>query len=293
MRQRSIRRASLQGAWVLACALGCTELRYADAGGDHPPTADLPDVTDAPGALDGADAPADADATVAQDVPGGQDASIDAEGDGATDATGAFTPRVVTLANATATHSQLPYATYGVGRAIDGATGSGSGWAIGQRVGIGQVGEATAAFEFTETTPISTNGTRVVVTMTSNTEGFRLLNFRVRLTTADRTMFADGSPEGGDVGSPGIWLVPYRIVSATASSPVTLAAVGEVLTASGGRSVATYVITLDTESTLLTGLRLEALRNPSIPGGGPGSGAGVETGNFVLSEIQVRVVPRP
>jgi hypothetical protein len=285
-------------------ALGCTERRYADAGADLPTMADasdagdVPDIRDASDALD-ADASTDADATVAEDAPAPPDAtdppdaSPDAAVDAATEAMVPFAPRDVTLANATATRSQMPYATYGVGRAIDGTTASGAGWAIGQFLPVGSVGEATAAFEFTETTPMSTNGTRVVVTLTNNTDSVRLLNFRIRLTTADRGMFADGAPEGGNVGSLGIWMVPYRVVSATASSGITLTTAGDVVTASGGRTVSTYTITLDTESTLLTGLRLEALRNTAIPGGGPGSGGGIEVGNFVLSEIQVRVVPRP
>ena len=49
-----------------------------------------------------------------------------------------------------------------------------------------------------------------------------------------------------------------------------------------------YTIVLSTDETALTGLRLEALSDPSLPAGGPGQ---AQNGDFVLSELRVVAVP--
>ena len=48
----------------------------------------------------------------------------------------------------------------------------------------------------------------------------------------------------------------------------------------------TYVVTIDSGFDQLTGVRLEVLPHPSLPGNGPGRAG---NGNFVLSEITARL----
>lgn len=64
------------------------------------------------------------------------------------------------------------------------------------------------------------------------------------------------------------------------------------LRASGNRpNTDTYEITFFTEAEDITALRLEALPDPSLPGGGPGRGTIMSEGDFLLSNITVAAAP--
>ncbi len=61
-----------------------------------------------------------------------------------------------------------------------------------------------------------------------------------------------------------------------------------ILASGLNRSPNVYTINANTPVTGITGIRLEVLTDPSLPGNGPGRGA---NGNFVLSEFKVTVAP--
>jgi hypothetical protein len=51
-----------------------------------------------------------------------------------------------------------------------------------------------------------------------------------------------------------------------------------------------YGVTGVTDLSGITGIRLEVLKDPSLPAGGPGFYA---NGNFVLTELQLATIPEP
>ena len=87
-----------------------------------------------------------------------------------------------------------------------------------------------------------------------------------------------------------VWtpLNPTKLVSSVKS--LTLAKQDDLsIVASGKPGLnAIYTITADTELYGITAVRIEALPDPKLPGGGPGLGGG----NFVLTEFEVKAAPR-
>jgi hypothetical protein len=252
---------------------------------DAPVVMDVRDVPDAPDAPDAPDVPDVPDVTDVRDVPVVPDVPRDVP----VDMPVVFEPTVVTLQSATASFSQPMYE---VTHAIDSNPAGGQGWGIAPP-GVGAVSEESAVFEFMATTPASPSGTRVVITMVNNVAGFRLASFRFSLTTAARDQFANGLVSGGNLGLPGIWATPLTFVSAAATNGVTIAHDAGAFLTSTGLTASTYTITLDVAASQLTGLRLDAIRNSAIPGGGPGNGTGNNPGNFIVSDLQVSVSRRP
>lgn len=61
-----------------------------------------------------------------------------------------------------------------------------------------------------------------------------------------------------------------------------------VITVTGPRAVDVYTLTAPTALTSITGIRLEALPDASLPAGGPGR---ADNGNFVVNELEVQIVP--
>jgi mono/diheme cytochrome c family protein len=82
-------------------------------------------------------------------------------------------------------------------------------------------------------------------------------------------------------------LVPTR-VSATGGTILETLADGSIVAAGGGAGGESYVIEAKTTLQGITGLRLEALADPSLPRGGPGRDP---YGNFVLTGIRVDAAP--
>lgn len=197
----------------------------------------------------------------------------------------------VPLQSATATFSQSTFGPYTVVRAIDNDPSGNFGWAIFDQLGRQQ----TAAFETAQDTPSLSSGTRLLITLHHSMPVEHALGrFRLAVTTASRTQFADGN-EGistpGNVGSDSLWtvLVPRRYCIST-NGPLAVLNDESLLAGDTDATLVDYVIEADTSLSALTGVRLEVLPHASLPFNGPGLND--SNGNFVLSEFTVRVGPQ-
>jgi hypothetical protein len=194
----------------------------------------------------------------------------------------------VGLQNATATFSQTFSGDYSVGKAINGTIADGLGWAIDPQEGHNQ----TAAFETTANVGFA-GGSLLTFTLNQShtTPGEHILgHFRLSVTTDDRSTFCDGLPTGGNVTANWTVLDPLSFSSAS----------GETLTEQPDHSILvsgllpqTDIFTIKAPTTLtgITGIRLEALTDPSLPRNGPGRQP--QNGNFVLAEFSVGIDPIP
>jgi hypothetical protein len=190
----------------------------------------------------------------------------------------------IALQNATATFSQssLPAA-----EAINGIISGGTdGWAISPNEGTDQ----TSVFE----TVTDTSVTQLTFTLNHAFTGvvgqsFALGRLRLSYTTDGRANFADGLQSGGDVTT--TW-TQLTASSATSLNGATLTIQGDNSILASGATPQTdvYTIVVNTSVTGITGFRLEALTDASLPGTGPGR---FSTGNFVLSEFTVDAVLIP
>ena len=197
----------------------------------------------------------------------------------------------ITLQQPTATFSQSAFGDYSVGTAINGTDADNLGWAIAN--GFAQsTGAQTAVFE-TSANVGFLGGSIFTFTMIQTHTGpsyHTLGRFRLSVTTDDRSLFADGLATGGDVTANWIVLNPGSFISANGA---TLTKLGDFSILASGLSPEfdTYTISAQTTLTGITGIRLEALADPSLPFGGPGRQP--ENGNFVLAEFQVDITPIP
>ncbi len=197
---------------------------------------------------------------------------------------------IVGLQNATATFSQTFAGDYSVGRAINGTVADGLGWAIDPQEGHNQ----TAAFETTANEGFA-GGSLLTFTLNQShtTPGLHLLgHFRLSVTTDDRSTFCDGLASNGDVTANWTVLDPSSFSSANGTTLTELP--DHSLLASGVfPSTDVFTITAPTTLTGITGIRLEALTDPSLPFNGPGTQP--ENGNFVLAEFTVGIdaIPEP
>jgi hypothetical protein len=198
--------------------------------------------------------------------------------------------QVVPLQNATADLSFLPY--YPPAEAIDGITTGDQGWALPSGGS-----PATIVFETRSDVGLA-GGNSLTFTLYQGTSltvwpNYQLGRFRVSVTTDDRTTFADALETGGDITANWTVLNP---LSYTAANGATLSRLGDgSLLASGGPATTldtTYTVVAHTALMGITGIRLETLLDPSLPGNGPGR-SGI--GNFELQEftVSIRPVPEP
>lgn len=189
----------------------------------------------------------------------------------------------VTLQQATATFSQTEYGDFSVSRAVNGTVGDALGWAI-----YPLIGPQIAVFE--TSSDLGFEGSSVLtfrlVQTYSSPPGHTLGRFRLSVTTDDRNFFADGLATGGDVTANWIVLDPISFVSTNGATLTTLVD-HSILAAGSSPPTDVYTVTAGTSLTGITGIRLEALTDPSLPQGGPGREPG--TGNFVLSEFEVSI----
>jgi len=202
--------------------------------------------------------------------------------------TAAETP--VLLQQATATFSQSPNEFYGVARAIDFGISPDRGWAIDGAAGSSQ----TAVFETTADAGFAA-GSLFTFTLSQTFLGsggqFKQGRFRLSVTNDDRSLFADGLQSGGDVTANWNVLSPTTVSS---QNGATLSVLSDQSILASGTSPTTdvYVVTAATSLTGITGIRLEALTDASLPFGGPGRQPFLD--NFVLNQIDVTVaVPEP
>jgi hypothetical protein len=219
------------------------------------------------------------------------DADADADTDSDTDTfietpvgscDGTFNP------DATATFSQVEnfpeWPRYLVDYAIDDDP-VGSAWAIYPQAGTDQ----TAVFELLNEAGRTDAPTTLTFTMKFRPASFELGRFRLSVTDAFRTSYGDGANYQGDVGDESLWTV-LTPLSAVSSAATAL----EILDDGSVRvDVSTYVaenqdytVVAQTDLDRITGIRLEALTDPSLPDNGPGMRAD-GSANFRLSHFRL------
>ena len=193
----------------------------------------------------------------------------------------------VGLQQATATFSQSPQELYGVNQAIDGVNNLSRGWAINPNEGISQ----TAVFETVVDAGFAGGSIfTFILTQSFPVATHTLGHFRISVTTDNRNAFADGLLSGGNVAANWTVLDPMTALSANGA---TLSKLGDysILASGISPSVDTYTVTAVSSLAGITGFRLEALTDPSLPFGGPGRYTA--NGNFVLNEFAVDVTAVP
>jgi hypothetical protein len=190
----------------------------------------------------------------------------------------------IALQNATANFSQADWAD--IRATIDGDFSDTNGWGIGDLTDSSTEAR-TAVYE--TVTDALVNRYTITLSNLNRERQHTLGKFRISVTTDPRDTFADGLSRDGDVTANWIELTP---ITATASDGTTLTINGDNSILASGANPNTSVYTVIAVSPLLkvTGFRLEALADPSLPTDGPGRYA---NGNFVLTEFQVEAVAEP
>jgi hypothetical protein len=198
----------------------------------------------------------------------------------------------IQLQNGTATFSQLinggPFTP---DQAVDGNFGDGNGWAVGTSQAFGGATAQTAVWE---TVPDLAAGSLSISMHFVHFNPEHLLGrFRFSVTTDDRTTFADGLHTNGDVDANWI-ILTNPVVSGPAGMTFTSLADDSILAGGVIASQGIYSVTYSTVINNITGLRLEAIEDPSLPGGN-GPGLHTANGNFALAEMTVDglIVPEP
>lgn len=202
----------------------------------------------------------------------------------------------VNLQNSTATYSQADYGGFVVSQAIDGIlTSDLNGWAIARppnyNYGATATQAETAVFETSENFGTSA-GTSLTFSMYffHSNPGHNLGNFRLSVTADDRSTFADSLSTGGDVTANWTVLNPLSATS-TGGAILGISPDGSILASGPNPATSIYTITAETFLAGITGFRLEALDNPSLPFTGPGRFP--NNGNFILDEFVIDAQPVP
>ncbi|SCX86291.1 PEP-CTERM sorting domain-containing protein [Nitrosospira sp. Nsp13] len=118
-------------------------------------------------------------------------------------------------------------------------------------------------------------------------------HFRLSYTTDDRASFADGLANGGDVSANWTVITPASVSSSGGDTFSILGDSSMLVTTlnSNASTHPTYTVLANINAADITGFRLEAMKDPSLPFGGPGLDP--TAGNFHLSEFVVTAVPEP
>jgi hypothetical protein len=196
----------------------------------------------------------------------------------------------VALQNATATFSQgvLGGGPYSPDMAIDGLFDD-KGWTIDHFPNNNPAEEftrdETAVFE-----TVSDLGPSIL-TFTMHFLHWNpphlLGRFRLSVTTDDRSAFADGLREGGDVTAN--WTVLTNpVVQGPAGMTFTTLSDNSVLAGGTVPGQGVYEVSAVANLSGITGVRLDVLKDPSLSADGPGFAA---NGNFVLTELVVTAAP--
>jgi hypothetical protein len=197
---------------------------------------------------------------------------------------------LVTLQNPTATFSQTSFGGFSVAGTLGNPTST--SWAVFD--GAGVTSSQSAVWE-TQSDTGFLGGTHLTMTIshTDATVGISsqpsLGRFRLSYTTDDRSTFADGLSTGGDVTAAWTILNPASFSSDGGNFATELGDLS-LLVSGGSISSATYTVTASTTAVGITGFRLEALADPSLPTNGPGRHA---NGNFHVSQFTVDASPVP
>jgi serine/threonine protein kinase len=195
----------------------------------------------------------------------------------------------VPLQNATATLSQNREAPWPVSSAIDGEFSFG-GWSIlGHPEFVDDTHQQAAVFETASNIGFA-EGSLLTFRLTQHAGGQRTLGrFRLSVTTDSRDDFADGLPSAGDVSAR--WMV-LDAVNYQSANGATLEKLrdGSILASGSSPETDVYIISAFTALTEITGVRLEVLAHRDLPASGPGRRP--EDGNFVLTELELGILPR-
>jgi hypothetical protein len=196
----------------------------------------------------------------------------------------------IPLQNATAIGSQ---AGFPVSALLD--NNPGTGWADD----LNQANftpDNTAVFE---TVQDITGANKFTFTFSSGGQfaGHTAGRFRLSVTGDDRSTFADGLANGGDVTANWTVIDLDTFLSDNPTTVLTELADGSILASGGIGTLETYTVS-GLVVGLVTGIRLEMLEDPSLPtvvgGGGPGRAF---NGNYVIfdfnASFQAAVVPEP
>jgi hypothetical protein len=194
--------------------------------------------------------------------------------------------QAVLLQQPTATYSQALSGTWAVDRAVDGNP-TGTGWAVQQLDGFGA--PETAVFETGQDVG-HPGGTLLTFRLSTRDLGFGVHNlgrFRLSITTDDRSEFADGLANNGDVTANWEVLDPV-VFQSTAGTILTRLPDRSILASGPNASAETYTVIAQTLTQRITGVRLETLSDPSLPSGGPGRSL---NGNFILVNFTLTTTP--
>lgn len=191
------------------------------------------------------------------------------------------------LANATATFSQNFSGVWNASEMIDGDFGVNNGWAI-FRGGADPTQAETAVME--TVSDFTAPGFSIVMHQIHGNPGHLLGRFRWSVTTDDRSLFADGLQNGGDVTANWTVVTPTAI-TVPGNMNAQILGDGSVLVNGTNLTTALYTVQFNQAVSGVTGFRLETLLDPSLPTGGPGLFP--TNGNFVVNEVQITAVPEP
>lgn len=203
----------------------------------------------------------------------------------------------VALQNATATYSQYDLSLgwpFSVASAINGTAVDGLAWGIAHYTNnLGTHGgtfSESAAFETTANIGFASGSSLTFNLIQAFGAQHTIGRFRLSVTTDDRSTFADGLINGGDVTANWTVLNPNSFTSANGA---TLTKLGDFSILASGflPDTDTYTVTAPTTLTGITGIRLELLEDASLPFNGPGRQP--ENGNLKLSEFTVDIVAVP
>ncbi|WP_292993984.1 FxDxF family PEP-CTERM protein [Nitrosomonas sp.] len=194
---------------------------------------------------------------------------------------------IVPLQNATATYSQGSEWT--ASNTIDGITvGPLTSWAIFPNQASPQtIVWETQSDQTFDHTPVNF---LLYHHDTAAAPAHSLGHFRLSYTTDNRDLFADGLANGGDVTANWIPINP-TLMSSTEGETFTGLPDFSIMVSGGANQFPTYTIGSLLTASGVTGFRLEAIPDPSLPHGG--SGRQPANGNFTLSEFVVSAVPEP
>jgi PEP-CTERM motif len=199
----------------------------------------------------------------------------------------------VPLENATATYSQAGGGgPWNASDAINGgANQTMNGWAIANP-DLTSASPQTAVFQSVSDVGFA-GGTELTFTLSQlHGDNHTIGDFRISVTTDARNTYADGLQTGGNVTANWVILSPDA-ATATGGATLTPQGDGSILASGTSPLTSVYTITAFTNLVDITGFRLEALANSSLPDDGPGRQP--SNGNFVLTQFQVSAsaVPEP
>ena len=194
------------------------------------------------------------------------------------------------LQNTTATFSQPLFGggPWLASQMIDGNTTGTNGWAVYDPSQPNATATSAQIAAFETVANLSAPAIRVnMLHAIGPANGHNLGRFRFSVTQDDRSTFCDGLQTGGDVTANWTVLTPGSIVLPVGTTSTVLP--DNSILIGGASPNGSYVVTFDLPFGAVTGLRLEAMDDPSLPFGGPGRHS--QNGNFVLTELYVTALP--